>query len=164
MIFLVNLYYHPELIIKKMKLLSHCVYTAKEFNSESIQFDTCCRRKHGLSLIFSRMFLLCSIPSSVYLRYLRMQCCLASFSSMLWLSFSTKFGQALFFLPFFIIFAQVVAWRCSIKKVFLVILPNSHATTCARASFLIKLQDKACNFIKKEILAQVFSCEFGKNF
>ena len=26
--------------------------------------------------------------------------------------------------------------------------------------FLIKLQDKACNFIKKETLAQVFSCEF----
>ena len=29
---------------------------------------------------------------------------------------------------------------------------------CARVSFLIKLH--ACNFIKKETLAQVFSCEF----
>ena len=34
--------------------------------------------------------------------------------------------------------------------------------TCARVSFLIKLQVEACNFIKKETLAQVFSCEFCK--
>ena len=27
-------------------------------------------------------------------------------------------------------------------------------------SFLIKLQAEVCNFIKKETLAQVFSCEF----
>ena len=27
-------------------------------------------------------------------------------------------------------------------------------------SFLLKLQDSVCNFIKKETLAQVFSCEF----
>ena len=33
---------------------------------------------------------------------------------------------------------------------------------CARISFLIKLH--ACNFIKKETLAQVFSCEFFKIF
>ena len=32
--------------------------------------------------------------------------------------------------------------------------------TSARLSFLIKLQVEACNFIKKETLAQVFSCEF----
>ena len=32
--------------------------------------------------------------------------------------------------------------------------------TCARVSFLIKLQVEACNFIKKETLAQVFSCKF----
>ena len=35
---------------------------------------------------------------------------------------------------------------------------------CARVSFLIKLQAQACNFIKKETLAQVFSCEFCKIF
>ena len=34
--------------------------------------------------------------------------------------------------------------------------------TCARVSFLIKLQASACNFIKKETLTQVFSCEFCK--
>ena len=32
--------------------------------------------------------------------------------------------------------------------------------TCTRVSFLIKLQAWACNFIKKETPAQVFSCEF----
>ena len=37
---------------------------------------------------------------------------------------------------------------------------NSQGNTCARASFLIKLQTSACNFIKRETLAQVFSCEF----
>ena len=42
----------------------------------------------------------------------------------------------------------------SVKKVFLEISQNS----CARDSFLIKLQ-ATCNFIKKESLAQVFSCE-----
>ena len=47
----------------------------------------------------------------------------------------------------------------SLKKVFLEIWwQNSQENTCASASFLIKLQ--ACNFIKKEALALVFSCEF----
>ena len=46
------------------------------------------------------------------------------------------------------------------KKVFLEISQNSQENTCARVSFLIKLQAQACNFIKKETLAQVFSCEF----
>ena len=43
--------------------------------------------------------------------------------------------------------------RCSVKKVFLEISQNSQENTCARVS-------EACNFIKKETLAQVFSCEF----
>ena len=50
--------------------------------------------------------------------------------------------------------------RCSIKKVFLKISQNSQENTCARVTFLIKLQASACNFIKKATLAQVFSCEF----
>ena len=41
---------------------------------------------------------------------------------------------------------------------FLEISQNSQENTCARVSFLIKLQ--ALNFIKNETLAQVFSCEF----
>ena len=42
------------------------------------------------------------------------------------------------------------------KKVFLDILQNSQESTCARVSFLIN------NFIKKDTLVQVFSCEFCK--
>ena len=52
---------------------------------------------------------------------------------------------------------EAVAQKCSVKKVFLEISQSSQENTFARVSFLIKLQ--ACNFIKKETLAQVFSCE-----
>ena len=45
------------------------------------------------------------------------------------------------------------------KKVFLEISQNSHEKTCARDFFLIKLQTLG-NLIKKDFLAQVFSCEF----
>ena len=45
------------------------------------------------------------------------------------------------------------------EKVFLEIWQNSHENTCSRVSFLIKLPE-ASNFINKETLAQVFSCEF----
>ena len=37
---------------------------------------------------------------------------------------------------------------------------NSLENTCARISFLIKLQAEAYNFIKKQTLTQVFSYEF----
>ena len=55
---------------------------------------------------------------------------------------------------------KAVVRRCSAKKVFLEIWQNSQENTCIRISFLIKLQAKACNFIKKETLTQVFPCEF----
>ena len=55
----------------------------------------------------------------------------------------------------------VVRW-CSAKKVFIEISQNSQENTCARVSFSIKLQASACHFIKKETLAEVFSCEFCK--
>ena len=45
-----------------------------------------------------------------------------------------------------------------LKKMFLEISQNSQENNCARVSSLIKLQ--ACSFIKKETLAQVFSCKF----
>ena len=51
---------------------------------------------------------------------------------------------------------------CSVKKAFLEIFQNSPENTCAKVSLLIKLQAEACNFIKKETLTQVFSCEFCK--
>ena len=77
---------------------------------------------------------------------------------------------------------------CSMKRVFLQISQNSQESTCARVSFLIKLQgqnkhflppdthvymcvsgSRKCdlcthNFIKKETLAQVFSYEFCEIF
>ena len=61
---------------------------------------------------------------------------------------------------------EAVAQRSSVKMVFLEILQNSQENTCARVSFLIKLQAPACNFIQKETLVQVFSskfCEISKN-
>ena len=36
--------------------------------------------------------------------------------------------------------------------------------TCARVFFLIKFQTEAYNFVKKEALAHVFSCEFYESF
>ena len=54
--------------------------------------------------------------------------------------------------------------RCSIKKEFHKnFAKKKQENTRARVSFLIKLQAKACNFIKKR-LAQVFSCEFFEHF
>ena len=47
---------------------------------------------------------------------------------------------------------EVVAQRCSVKKVLLKTLQNSQENTCAKA------------FIKKEIFAQVFACEFCEIF
>ena len=55
---------------------------------------------------------------------------------------------------------ESVTWRCSVKNVLLEISQNSQENICARVYFLIKLQASACNFFKKETLAQVFSCEF----
>ena len=45
------------------------------------------------------------------------------------------------------------------KKVSLEISKNSQENSCARASF-DKVTGQAGNFIKKETLSQVFSCEF----
>ena len=50
--------------------------------------------------------------------------------------------------------------ECSVRKVLLESPQSSQKNTCARVSFLIKLQVSACNFLKKETLAQVFFCEF----
>ena len=80
---------------------------------------------------------------------------------------------------FSLVNAEAVVQRYSVKKMFSEFSQNSQENTCAKVSFLIKLQaslffnkvaDKyttttagrpqACNFIKKETLAQVFSCEF----
>ena len=54
-------------------------------------------------------------------------------------------------------YSEAVIRRCSVKDVFLEILQNPQENTCARDSFT---EPQACNFIKKESLAQVFSFEF----
>ena len=56
--------------------------------------------------------------------------------------------------------AEAVVRRCSVEKLFLAISQNSLEKNCVRVSFLIKLQP--CNFINKEALVQVFSCEFSE--
>ena len=58
--------------------------------------------------------------------------------------------------------SEAVVRRYSVEKVFLEISQNLQENTCARVSFLIKLRALvlACNFIKKEIVTQMFSCEF----
>ena len=53
------------------------------------------------------------------------------------------------------LYLEAVAWRCSVKKVFLEISQNSQENTSARVS-----EASSCNFIKKETKTQVFSCEF----
>ena len=59
--------------------------------------------------------------------------------------------------------SEAVAQRCYVKNVFLKISQNSQENTRARVSILIKLlaPASACNFIKKETVAQVFSCKFS---
>ena len=46
----------------------------------------------------------------------------------------------------------------------LLLSQNSQGNTCVRVSLLVKLQASARVFIKKETLAQVFSCEFFVKF
>ena len=57
---------------------------------------------------------------------------------------------------------EPVVRRCSVKKVSLNVLQNSQGNTCARASFLIKLQAWRLRpaILLKKRLVQVFSCEF----
>ena len=59
--------------------------------------------------------------------------------------------------------SEVVVQRCSVKKVFLKISQNSQENTCA-SLFLNKVAGATGNFIKKETLAQMFSCEFCEIF
>ena len=61
------------------------------------------------------------------------------------------------------IFTKSSHRRWFYKKMFLNISQISQENTCAKASYLRKLPE-ACNFIKKETLAQVFSCEFCEIF
>ena len=56
--------------------------------------------------------------------------------------------------------SKVVAWFCSVEKVFCDIFQNSKGNTFAGVSFFNKGAYKARNFIKKETPAQMLSFEF----
>ena len=71
-----------------------------------------------------------------------------------------KASIVLLFVIFFLIFGAV-ARRCSIEKVFLEISQNSQENNCQSVFFnKVAALALAWNFIKKDTLAQVFSCEF----
>ena len=56
---------------------------------------------------------------------------------------------------------KAVVRRCSVKQVFLEIFQKSQENICSWVSFLIKLQGlRPATLLKKETLAQLFSCEF----
>ena len=55
---------------------------------------------------------------------------------------------------------EAVVQRCSVKKVFLEISQNSPESTCARVSFLIKLQARSATLLKKRPWRRCFFCEF----
>ena len=59
-------------------------------------------------------------------------------------------------------FIEAVAQRCSVRKMFLEILQDSQENTCARVSFLVKLQAyrPATLFKNLMTLVKVFSWEF----
>ena len=52
--------------------------------------------------------------------------------------------------------------RCYVKKVFLKISQNSHENTCARVSFLIKLQARGLLLLKKRLWHRCFLVNFAK--
>ena len=56
---------------------------------------------------------------------------------------------------------EVVAHRCSVKKVFLEVLQNSQGNVCARVSFLIKLQ-APITLLKKRLWHRCFPVNFTK--
>ena len=62
------------------------------------------------------------------------------------------------------VFSEAATGSVLSKKVFFKISQNSQENTGTRVAFSIKLQAEACNFIKKEALAQMFSCEFCEIF
>ena len=65
----------------------------------------------------------------------------------------------------FYILLKAVFQRCSVNKVFLEISPNSQETTCARISFLIKLQAwglRPATLLKKRSWRRCFPVNFEK--
>ena len=59
-------------------------------------------------------------------------------------------------------YSEAVAQRCSVKKVFQEISQNSQENTCARVSFLIKLQARPATLLKKRLWYKCFPVNFAK--
>ena len=55
---------------------------------------------------------------------------------------------------------EAVVRRCSVKKVFLEMSQNSQKNTCARVSFLIKLQAPPATLLKKRLWHRCFPVNF----
>ena len=72
------------------------------------------------------------------------------------------FAKEIFFkkLIFFWWIKEAVAHTCSVKKLLLEISQKFVEKHLCQSIFFNKVADAACNFIKKETLAQVFSCQF----
>ena len=59
--------------------------------------------------------------------------------------------------------SEAVAHRCSVKKLFLEISQNSQKSTCARVSFLTKLQARGpATILKKGLWHRCFPVNFVK--
>ena len=63
------------------------------------------------------------------------------------------------YLSFYWLYIEAVIRGVLLKKVFLEISQNSQENSCARVSFLIKLQASISNFFQKQTLVQLFSFE-----
>ena len=62
-----------------------------------------------------------------------------------------------------VIFLEAIVQRYSVKKVFLEILQNSRESTCARVSFLIKLQaTRPATLLKKRLWYRCFPVNFAE--
>ena len=59
---------------------------------------------------------------------------------------------------------KAVTQSYSVKNVFLKISQNSQKKNLRQNLFFNKVAGATCNFIKKEALSQVFSCEFCEIF
>ena len=71
-----------------------------------------------------------------------------------------NFSRCPFFLPVHFILIRRSHRGCSVRKGVLRNLAKLTEKYLCQSFFLIKLQAEACNFNKKETLAQVFSCKF----
>ena len=75
------------------------------------------------------------------------------------LTYRTSLGDC------FYISREAVTCSCSLENVSLKSSQNSQENTCARVSFLIKLQSSSMQvYYKRDSGKKAFSCEFGKTF